>query len=195
MSTAPQITLLPARHYRAMPWRNGLGTTTEIAVEPAADGRFHWRLSIADVAQSGPFSSFDGYDRTIAVVAGAGMRLAVAGRPTVLIDRESAPYDFPGDAATDCGLIDGPIRDFNLIVDRATARGRVVGLRAAQSVALDGGTALLHALMGGFTVDAGPLGAWVVPEGDTLRLDGVTGTIDIDGPDDGRALLATIRRR
>ena len=64
-----------------MPWRNGLGTTTEIAAEPSADGRFHWRLSIADVAQSGPFSSFEGYDRTIAVVAGAGMRLAVAGQP------------------------------------------------------------------------------------------------------------------
>ena len=195
MSTSPLIALLPARAYRAMPWRNGLGTTTEIAVEPGADGRFHWRLSIADVAQSGPFSSFDGYDRTIAVVAGAGMRLAVDGRPTVLIDQGSAPHDFPGDAATDCRLIDGPIRDFNLIVDRATARGRVVGLSATSSITLDGGTALLHALKGGFTLDAGAFGACMVPEGDTLRLDGLTGTVSISGPDDGRALLATILRR
>ena len=192
MSTSPLIALLPARAYRAMPWRNGLGTTTEIAVEPGADGRFHWRLSIADVAQSGPFSSFDGYDRTIAVVAGAGMRLAVDGRPTVLIDQGSAPHDFPGDAATDCRLIDGPIRDFNLIVDRATARGRVVGISAAQSIVLDGGTVLLHALRGGFTADVGLLDVWTVPEGDTLRLDGVEGALTISGPDDGRALLATI---
>jgi len=192
VSTSPLIALLPARAYRAMPWRNGLGTTTEIAVEPGADGRFHWRLSIADVAQSGPFSSFDGYDRTIAVVAGAGMRLAVDGRPTVLIDQGSAPHDFPGDAATDCRLIDGPIRDFNLIVDRATARGRVVGISAAQSIVLDGGTVLLHALRGGFTADVGLLDVWTVPEGDTLRLDGVEGALTISGPDDGRALLATI---
>ncbi len=188
----PRVTLLPASDYRTMPWRNGLGTTTEIAVEPGTDGRFHWRLSIADVAQSGPFSRFDGYDRTIAVVAGAGMRLAVDGRPTVLIDQDAAPHDFPGDAATECTLIDGPIRDFNLIVDRASARGRVVGLRAAQSIGIDGGTALLHALKGGFTIDAGPHGTWMVPEGDTLRLDGLIGTANISGLDDGRALLATI---
>jgi environmental stress-induced protein Ves len=195
MSIAPTITLLPASGYRAMPWRNGLGTTTEIAVEPgAAEGRFRWRLSIADVAQSGPFSIFDGYDRVIAVAAGAGMRLAVAGRPTALLDQSAAPYDFPGDADTGCSLIDGPIRDFNLITDRATVLGRVVAMQA-QSVVLDGETALLHALRGAFEVDAAAHGQWAVPEGDTLRLDGVAGEIRIGGPADGRALLATILAR
>lgn len=186
------ITLLTAAAYRAMPWRNGLGTTVEIAIEPGPDGRFRWRLSIADVAQSGPFSSFDGYDRVIAVVAGAGMRLAVAGRPRVLIDRDSAPHAFPGDAATDCALIDGPIRDFNLIFDRATVDGNVAALRAPQSVALAGGTALLHAQVGSLQVDVGAEGSRSVPEGDTLRLDGVNGTIRVAG---GRALLARIQRR
>jgi len=185
------VTLLTASAYRAMPWRNGLGTTVEIAIEPGLDGRFRWRLSIADVAQSGPFSSFDGYDRVIAVVAGAGMRLAVAGRPRVLIDRESAPHAFSGDAATECALIDGPIRDFNLIFDRATSDGSVVALRAPQSIALAGGTALLHARVGSLQVDAGTEGGWSVQEGDTLRLDGVNGTISVAG---GQALLARIRK-
>ena len=186
------ITLLAAAAYRTMPWRNGLGTTVEIALDPGADGRFHWRLSIADVAQSGPFSLFDGYDRVIAVVAGAGMRLAVAGRPRVLIDRESAPHAFSGDAATECALIDGPIRDFNLIFDRATADGSVVALKAPQSIALAGGTALLHARVGSLQVDAGTEGGWSVPEGDTLRLDGVNGTIAVAG---GQALLVRVQRR
>jgi uncharacterized protein len=187
-----RIGLLTATAYRAMPWRNGLGTTTEIAVEPAADGRFRWRLSIADVTQSGPFSAFDGYDRIIAVIAGAGMRLAVDGRPRVLIDRDSAPHAFPGDAATDCVLIAGPIRDFNLILDRATTRGSVVALRGPQSIALDGGTALIHALHGIATVDADPEGSWTIAEGDTLWLDDYSGTITLAG---GRVLLATIRPR
>jgi hypothetical protein len=186
------ITLLTASAYRTMPWRNGLGTTVEIALDPGVDGRFHWRLSIADVAQSGPFSRFDGYDRVIAVVAGAGMRLAVAGRPSVLIDRESAPHAFPGDAATECALIDGPIRDFNLIFDRATTDGSVVALRAPGPIALAGGTALLHARLGSVQVDAGAEGNWDVPEGDTLRLDGLEGKIGITG---GQALLAQIRKR
>jgi len=186
------VTLLAAAAYRAMPWRNGLGTTVEIAIEPGLDDRFRWRLSIADVAQSGPFSSFDGYDRVIAVIAGAGMRLAVAGRRPVLIDRDSAPHAFPGDAQTDCALIDGPIRDFNLIFDRATVAGSVAVLKAPQSIALAGGIALLHAWVGSLQVDAGTKGSWCVPEGDTLRLDGVKGTIGIAG---GQALLARIQRR
>ena len=43
-----------------MPWRNGGGTTSEIVVEPGPGGRFHFRLSIADVEASGPFSGFPG---------------------------------------------------------------------------------------------------------------------------------------
>jgi uncharacterized protein len=189
------VTLLTVSAYRAMPWRNGLGTTTEIAIEPGADGRFRWRLSIADVPQSGPFSRFDGYDRVIAVVDGAGMHLAVAGRPTVWLGRDSAPYDFPGDAPTDCTLIGGPIRDFNLIFDRSTTKGTVAWLRSGMAPArmsLNGGTALLHAQVGGLTVDAGPTGAWAVPEGATLRLDRMIGTVTVAGEPAGRALLATV---
>src|SRR5215472_7923266 len=113
--------LIRPEEYRVMPWRNGLGTTAEIATEPGAAGRFRWRLSIADVAASGPFSDFAGYDRVIAVASGAGMRLAVAGRAPVELTRDSQPYALPGEAATECTLLEGPIRDFNLMTDRATA--------------------------------------------------------------------------
>lgn len=192
---APIIALLPATTYRAMPWRNGLGTTTEIALEPGDDDRFHWRLSIADVAQSGPFSRFDDYDRIIAVVAGAGMRLAVDGRPAVLLDQASAPYGFAGDAATDCTLLDGPIRDFNLIFDRGKVRGAVVAMRpeTPQSHAIDGGIILLYALAGALTVEVGSQGIWQVPEGDTLRLDHISGHITVAGTAGSRALLATVQ--
>ena len=40
--------------------KNGFGTTTEIAIDPpgaGVGGRFRWRLSIADVERSGPFSA------------------------------------------------------------------------------------------------------------------------------------------
>lgn len=194
-ATLPSITLLTAALYRAMPWRNGLGMTTEIALEPGGGDRYRWRLSIADVVQSGPFSAFAGYDRVIAVVTGAGMHLAVAGRPAVRLDRDSAPYGFPGDVPTDCTLVDGPIRDFNLIFDRAATRGSVARLhpgKAPMPVSLTGGTALLHAPDGRLTVDAGPAGAWAMPEGATLRLDRMIGTVTIAGEPGGRALLATV---
>src|ERR1700682_5916511 len=55
-----RATLLHPEDYRVMKWRNGQGTTTEIAVAPGRDGRFRWRLSIADVAAAGPVWDFPG---------------------------------------------------------------------------------------------------------------------------------------
>lgn len=179
--------------YRVMPWRNGQGSTTEIAVAPGAGAtdRFRWRLSIADVGRSGPFSDFAGYDRVIAVVAGAGMRLAVAGCAPVRIDQQSEPHGFSGDAATICTLIAGPIRDLNLITDRATVRGRVRPLRPGRHrVPLAGGIALLHGVRGSLLAHHDLCGRFSVPEAATLRLDGAAGTLQIEVQD--YALLATV---
>ena len=51
----------------ATPWKNGGGTTQEIAGWPAGAGldAFGWRVSIACIAASGPFSVFAGIDRSI----------------------------------------------------------------------------------------------------------------------------------
>jgi len=115
-----------------MPWKNGGGTTTEIAIDPpAADvgGRFRWRLSIADVERSGPFSAFPGYQRTIMVIAGHGMDLRVGDEPSRRLDRLFEPLVFSGDSAAECRLLDGPIRDFNLMVERSSLRSRLEVLR------------------------------------------------------------------
>jgi uncharacterized protein len=128
-----------------MPWKNGAGTTTEIAIDPpGADvaGRFRWRLSIADVERSGPFSAFPGYDRTIMVIAGRGMELAVRERSARRLDRLFEPFVFSGDAPAECRLLEGPIRDFNLMVERASARSRLEVLH------LDATSRLLDAPLG-----------------------------------------------
>jgi environmental stress-induced protein Ves len=41
------------------------------------------------------------------------------------------PFDFSGDWHCRCRLIDGPIRDFNLMVDRSTMRAETHVLRLA----------------------------------------------------------------
>jgi uncharacterized protein len=183
--------LIRPAEYRAMPWRNGQGTTAEIALGLGEGGRFRWRLSIADVAASGPFSDFAGYDRVIAVVGGAGMRLAVGGRPPVELTQYSEPYAFPGEAATECTLLAGPIRDFNLMTDRATARGRVTALRfrgGPATAGLSRGVAFLYAACGAAEVE----GYGAVPEGSTLRIDAAQGMIGITCETKAYALLAEI---
>ena len=71
------VRLLTPADFHSMPWKNGAGRTTEIAVHPpgAALDTFAWRVSIADVERDGPFSRFPGIDRTIVLLEGAGMRL------------------------------------------------------------------------------------------------------------------------
>ena len=77
---------LAAAGYRRMPWKNGQGVTREIAREPAEGEDFLWRLSIAEVAASGDFSLFPGYDRTITLIEGAGMRLVFEEAPEKRIE-------------------------------------------------------------------------------------------------------------
>jgi len=115
-----------------MRWKNGAGRTTEIAVHPAgaALDAFDWRVSVADVAGDGPFSPFAGVDRTIVLLAGAGIRLARAAE-VVVLRTPYEPYPFSGDDAIDCALVDGPVRDFNLMVRRGRGIGEIVIVRGA----------------------------------------------------------------
>ncbi|MDI6529285.1 HutD family protein [Pseudomonas otitidis] len=154
-----RIRLLKAADYPRMPWKNGAGSTLEI-LRDAGDGLdgFGWRLSIADVGQSGPFSAFSGYQRVITVLEGAGMRLTVDGQPS----RDLCPLDafaFDGGAAVDCTLIDGPIRDFNLIYAPARYAARLQWLRldGPQSLFSDADHLLLFAAEAGAGLQGGPL--------------------------------------
>ncbi len=98
-----------------MPWRNGAGVTTEVAINAGGGLQgFDWRVSIADVGQDGPFSAFPGMQRIIAVLEGAGMELTVDGRKHAL-QGPGQPYAFSGDSQVESRLLNGPIRDFNLI--------------------------------------------------------------------------------
>lgn len=120
--------------YRAVPWRNGGGITSEIAVEPegaTVDTRFLWRLSLARIDRSGPFSAFEGYDRTIALVTGAGMKLDFGTRGSARVDKLMQPLAFSGEWAPGCELLGGPTEDFNVMTDRARIRHRVERVEAS----------------------------------------------------------------
>ena len=113
--TSPDVRLYRAQDYPRMPWRNGGGTTQEVACNAGgSSSAFTWRLSIADVAQDGGFSAFSGLQRVITVLEGAGIALTVDGHAQAPLRARQA-YAFSGDARVDCRLLDGPIRDFNLI--------------------------------------------------------------------------------
>jgi len=129
------IQIIRPAQYKVMPWKNGGGTTTEIAAWPPGAGvdDFDWRVSMAHVGQDGPFSSFPGVDRVLTVLSGEGMDLVVGGETTRLTAK-SDPFAFAGDVPTGARLVDGPIDDFNVMVRRGKVACRVERLLVAPEV-------------------------------------------------------------
>ncbi|NMO04856.1 HutD family protein [Gordonia sp. TBRC 11910] len=111
------ISITRAADLRRVPWRNGQGLTTEIAVGGPPD-RFDWRVSRADVAHSGDFSLFPGIDRIIVLTDGPDITLELPDRThTLLVDK---PFCFDGGLPIRC-VVDGSARDLNVMTRRGAA--------------------------------------------------------------------------
>ena len=170
------------------PWKNGGGVTREVAsqrattepanavsAEPAGLAgfdAFDWRVSLAEVASSGPFSLFPGIDRVLVMTHGEQMVLKEGPDRTHALERWQ-PFEFAGEVSITAHLPAGPTRDFNLMVRREYGRGQVQVHRAGP-LTLGTGCAVLHCARGGFTLtvagdDDGPATIELV-EGDTLLL-------------------------
>ncbi len=189
--------LIPARAFRAMPWRNGGGTTWEIArgrLDGVADGEaaggdWQWRFSLAEIAADGPFSVFPQIDRWLVVVAGEGIALTVDGAAPRRLHRGD-DIQFPGEADIGCALLAGPTRDLNLMVDRRVAR-LVPGGEERRIAAVEDGVTLLYALeeVGLETETEVGAGRIVMAAGDAL-IGGEVGAVIAQG----RAVWARVER-
>ena len=95
-------------------WKNGGGVTRELLVWPAAHD-WRVRVSVAEIAADGPFSSFPDVKRWFAVLKGDGVMLRVSGDSTEL-NTASSPFAFCGEALTQCALVGGSTQDINLML-------------------------------------------------------------------------------
>ncbi|SDG61748.1 hypothetical protein SAMN05216603_102499 [Pseudomonas benzenivorans] len=167
------VQLHRAADYPRMPWKNGAGSTQEIARDQGEglDG-FGWRLSIADIGESGGFSAFNGYQRIISVLEGDGMQLRVddaLSRPLLAFD----PFAFAGASRVDCRLLGGPIRDFNLIYAPQRFRARLQWLRVKGELRLfsSASSLLLFAADAGLRASYAGTTAVVLGRHDCLQLE------------------------
>ena len=170
--------------YIAMPWRNGLGQTLEVAKQnPASGSEFAWRLSIADVSNDGAFSNFSGYERTLLLLEGAGITLAFEdGRKSVLTEPLQAA-SFCGAEQTVATLHAGPIKDFNVMCRADYCNAAVSSSTDTAETVVDvhAGTLLLYAVGERLTI-AGESVAVELQRRHLLRADKPdTGTLRVSG--------------
>ncbi|WP_157935919.1 HutD/Ves family protein [Paracoccus zhejiangensis] len=172
--------LIRPEDFQTQQWKNGGGVTHEIARQER-EGQLQWRLSIAEVGSDGPFSAFPGLSRILTVIEGPGLVLQTPDVTMMALPMQ--PLAFSGDLPIDSRLIDGPVRDFNLIHDGARFDGSVLPLSGDRTLTT-GATHAVLALGDGISVDGTPL-----PQ-DAVAL--VEGAAQIQAPAAIRGLVATL---
>ncbi|MBL8751184.1 MAG: HutD family protein [Planctomycetes bacterium] len=158
-------------------WRNGGGTTRTVAIDPpgaSVAAGFSWRISVADVAQDGPFSAMPGVDRSLWLLDGNGVELQCGDSVTTLRERFQR-LDFVGEAPIGARLLGGPVRDLNVMTRRgavhAVAAVHDVPAAARCTIDPDGASCIvLLALRGRLVVRFGD-GVVALEAGDALRID------------------------
>lgn len=102
------------------PWRNGAGSTRELAVGRGSGGQLSWRISVATLEADAPFSLFPGMDRVF--VAMGPLRLTVDGDIVVLSAGEQTRFAGELPVAV---CLDAPTTALNVMTRRDLWRAEV----------------------------------------------------------------------
>ncbi|AAZ27218.1 HutD/Ves family protein [Colwellia psychrerythraea] len=129
------LTIFSPENYKTIPWKNGLGHTTELAISDGGTlDNFDWRLSIASVVNDGDFSNFSGYLRNLVLIKGNGLTLdhrnGDVDKLTQLLDIAR----FDGASKTHGALTNGAIKDFNIMTNQLSFSPKVNGYIEQQTV-------------------------------------------------------------
>ena len=176
-------TLITPAEYRAIPWKNGGGTSIDIATDTATGGEV-WRFGRTPIPVAGPFSDYTGYDRVQVLVAGRGL---VLDTPEGEIDVRAPfrPVHYRGEVRIVSRLEAGPVEVVNLIGLRARVTVDLQVLDAGASMSLAGGLHFAYAPAGAARVDG-----LALPADHSLRIEAAGPTMLACGS--GRVLVASI---
>jgi hypothetical protein len=133
------------------PWKNGLGLTRQLAIHPpqATAESFEWRVSIAQLTGTAPFSRFADITRCLAVLEGV-LTLQWQGGTAQRLTAQSPPLQFAGAAAVSGGVEAGPVLDLNLMWQPARWQATMTRLTAhagARQLQQLGGTFMVCSLV------------------------------------------------
>lgn len=147
------------------PWPNGGGRTSEIHRQPSLQhpGELTWRLSLAVIDTSGPFSVLPGTRRWLLLASNTSLQLSIDGVIHSLGYTDSVV--FPGDAAVEVVAVSGASRALNLMTFGGIDGHLLVSRPSRSSALSDRDAAALVVLEGRLVVQQEVLGRY-----DTLVL-------------------------
>ncbi|WP_057830001.1 HutD/Ves family protein [Colwellia sp. TT2012] len=132
------ITLISPNEFKTIPWKNGLGHTTELAISDGGNlDNFAWRLSIASVVNDGDFSNFSGYQRNLVLIEGAGLTLDHHNGDVDKLIQLLDIARFDGANKTHGSLLNGGIKDFNIMTKQTAFSAEVNCYIEQQSIIVE----------------------------------------------------------
>jgi environmental stress-induced protein Ves len=154
--TDARIKIIRRASFTATPWKNGGGITHEAIRVPPTGDVFLWRVSVAQIDSSGPFSDFSGYDRKMVLLQGRGIALEFGSGDKCALRNMGDWAEFDGAMSTRCELLDGPCVDFNLMVSKSLrTAARIERLSEPTRVAaIHGETTLIFGILEPLSLDS-----------------------------------------
>lgn len=187
------ITIIDKREYKSVLWKNGKGKTTELiaAYHPSTD-KFIWRVSIAGVVNEGEFSDFTGYDRHLLLLEGCGMTLDHGNNIFSFLKNRYDTAHFSGCLKTTASLVNGSIKDFNIMTheEYCSADVDVLLLTPKQKIKITSENFLLFSPESNITINMKDSNFLTVNKGNLLHIyDSRDSMIEVTG---GKIILIKI---
>ncbi|KAI8086494.1 uncharacterized protein BX664DRAFT_335943 [Halteromyces radiatus] len=162
-SDSPEPTLLkvtkldPIKDYRTQPWKNGLGTTSEIGIYPPEKDftldSFFWRFSIHTIKDNCYFSLFPGYDCTTIVLPNennATFKLNHQDRENFSTIKPLFPYTWHGEWETHCRMKKQPVTTLQFMIKRDLGKAQFYVEKIGQPVSNESGETGKRLILGVF---------------------------------------------
>ena len=145
-----RLTMIDATSFRRTPWKNGGGTTIDIAdayesgAVPGDWDRMIWRFGRTPITTPGPFSNLAGIERMQVLVQGRGLVLRT-GDGEIDIRLPYRPVRFDGETKIASELEDGPVEVVNLMGDRTQVEIDLRVLQPRSNLVLASGIHIIYA--------------------------------------------------
>jgi environmental stress-induced protein Ves len=123
---------------------------------PAGGDSFLWRISVAHIESSGPFSDFAGYSRHMVLLRGLGLTLKFGNGEQCVLRKIGDTVEFDGARPTHCELLHGPCVDLNFMVSKSLrADARIVPLDQSPTALASPQSALIFSVEAPLLLDGG----------------------------------------